>query len=145
MFYQVWFSEKVKRCAIITHKHSICEGPHGLHNGLRLRILGNQKRSGVCLSLKNDRLVPSLPANMKILVGTSKKVSPAVFHMKTKVSLKYFLNVCLWKLFAASLLPQIPLNLILLTILRTPRPLTHFNPKIRAIKSQKHADICHTW
>ena len=82
---------------------------------------------------------------MKILVGTSKKVSPAVFHMKTKVSLKYFLNVCLWKLFAASLLPQIPLNLILLTILRTPRPLTQFKPKIRAIKSRKDADICHTW
>ena len=78
---------------------------------------------------------------MNILVGTSKKVSPAVFHMKTKVSLKYFLN----KLFAASLLPQIPLNLILLTILRTPRPLTQFKPKIRAIKSRKDADICHTW
>ena len=41
MFYQIFLSPKVKRCAIITYKHGIYEFPHELPNDLRLRILGN--------------------------------------------------------------------------------------------------------
>ena len=40
-FYQIFLSPKVKRCAIITYKHSICELPHELPNDLRIRIWGN--------------------------------------------------------------------------------------------------------
>ena len=46
MFYQLFFSPQVKRCAIITDKHGICELPHELPNDLRLRILGNYEISG---------------------------------------------------------------------------------------------------
>ena len=35
---------------IITYKHGIYELPHKLPNDLRLRILGNYKRSGKCLN-----------------------------------------------------------------------------------------------
>ena len=41
MFYQIFLSAQVKRCAIITYKHGIYELPHELPNNLRLRILGN--------------------------------------------------------------------------------------------------------
>ena len=41
MFYQIFLSPQVKRCAIITYKHGIYELPHYLPNDLKLRILGN--------------------------------------------------------------------------------------------------------
>ena len=41
MFYQVFFSPQIKRCAIITYKHGIYELPHELSNDLRLTILSN--------------------------------------------------------------------------------------------------------
>ena len=46
MFYQVFLSPKVKRCAIITYKHGIYELPHEYPNDLRLMILGNLEISG---------------------------------------------------------------------------------------------------
>ena len=48
----------------------------------------------------------------------------AVFHMKTKASLKYFVNDCLWKHVLASNSPQNPSNLTSLVILVIVRPLT---------------------
>ena len=41
MFYQIFFSPQLKRCAIITYKHGIYELPHEFPNDLRLRISGN--------------------------------------------------------------------------------------------------------
>ena len=41
MFYQFFFSPQVKRWAIITYKHGICELPHELLNDLRLRKVEN--------------------------------------------------------------------------------------------------------
>ena len=49
-----------------------------------------------------------------------------VFHMETKVSLKYFVNGRLWKHFFASNSPQTPLNLISWPILVSLRPFTQF-------------------
>ena len=46
MFYQIFFSPHVKRCAIIAYKHGIYELPHELPNDLRLRILGNEEILG---------------------------------------------------------------------------------------------------
>ena len=56
MFHQIFLSPQVKRCAIITYKHGICELP----KDLGLRILGN------CL-------VPIPPAKKKILLILVKK------------------------------------------------------------------------
>ena len=41
MFYQIFLSPQVERCAIITYKHGIYELRHELPNNLRLKILGN--------------------------------------------------------------------------------------------------------
>ena len=41
MFYQIFLSPQVKRCAIITYKHGMYELLHELPKELRLRILGN--------------------------------------------------------------------------------------------------------
>ena len=47
MFYQIFPSPQVKRCAIITYKQGIYELP----NDLTLRILGNKELSGNCLKI----------------------------------------------------------------------------------------------
>ena len=52
MFYQIFRSQDVKRCEIITYKHGICELPYGLLNNLRLKILGNEERSRKCENFK---------------------------------------------------------------------------------------------
>ena len=41
MFYQIFFSSQMKRCANITYKHCFYELPHELPKDLRLRILGS--------------------------------------------------------------------------------------------------------
>ena len=41
MFYQIFLSPQVKRCAIITYKHDIYELPDKLPNDLRLKTLEN--------------------------------------------------------------------------------------------------------
>ena len=41
MFYEIFLSPQVERCAIITYKHGIYELPHEFSNNLRLKILGN--------------------------------------------------------------------------------------------------------
>ena len=46
MFYQIFFSPQVKRCAIVTNKYSIYDLSNELANELSLRILGNQRVSG---------------------------------------------------------------------------------------------------
>ena len=46
MLYQIFLSPQVKRCAIITYKHSIYELPHELPNDIRVRMLGNEEILG---------------------------------------------------------------------------------------------------
>ena len=41
MFYQIFLSSQVKRCAIVSNKHGIYELPHDLQNDLRLSIFVN--------------------------------------------------------------------------------------------------------
>ena len=67
MFYQIFFSPQVKRCAIITYQYGMYELTHELPNDLRF----TQE------SLKtpqNNRPVPSPPAKMKILLILAKKL-----------------------------------------------------------------------
>ena len=44
MFQQIFLSLQVKRCAIITYKHSMYELPQELPNDLRLTKLGNIRK-----------------------------------------------------------------------------------------------------
>ena len=82
----------------------------------------------------NCNLVPSLLPKKKILSILAKDSlsietelsRSALFHVKTKVFLKYFVRGCLWKQVFASNLPQAPSNLICLAILVTLRSLTQF-------------------
>ena len=46
ILYQIFFSPQVKWGVIISKKHGTYELPHDLPNNLKLRILGNQERSG---------------------------------------------------------------------------------------------------
>ena len=90
------------------------------------------------------RLVSTLPAKMKVLLIVAEKLKLnfsqcALFHMKTRFSLKYFVS------YFDSNLPQAPSNLISLIFLVTLRPFSLFQPKIRDIKWQKSLKICLTW
>ena len=44
MFYQIFFSSKVRRSVNISNKHGIYKLPHKLPNNSRLRILGNLEK-----------------------------------------------------------------------------------------------------
>ena len=57
MFYQIFISSQVKRCAIITYKHGIYGLPHELLNGSRLR---NNLRIKDLRKLGNIRKVSKL-------------------------------------------------------------------------------------
>ena len=78
--------------------------------------------------------MPSPPAKMKVLLILAKTFEKqklnfthsALFHMKTRVVLKYFVNDCLCKHLFDFNSPQTPSNLISLTILVTLRPLKLF-------------------
>ena len=61
-----------------------------------------------------------------------------------RVSIKYFVNVCLWKHFFPFNLSQTTANLIFSKVLVTPRLFALFHSKVRAIKHQKSAKICLT-
>ena len=71
MFYQIFLSPQVKRCASITYKHGIHKLTHKFPNDLRLKKLLNIKKVS---KFRRNRLVPSLQAKMKILLTLSKKL-----------------------------------------------------------------------
>ena len=74
--------------------------------------------------------MPNPPAEMKTLLILAKnywkteiKIFPeALFYMKTRAFLEYFVSDCLCKHFFASNLPQAYSNLLSLTILVTLKP-----------------------
>ena len=101
MFHQFFPSPQVKRSLIISNQRGIYALPHGFPNDLSLRISGNQEKTA------------------------------ALFQMKNRIFLKYFVRSCLWKQFFAFSSPQASSNVICLTILVTPRSLLQFQPKIQ--------------
>ena len=66
MFYQIFLSPKVKRCAIITYKHGVYKLPHKLPNDLKSElqkifaklkfspVMFEKIPSFVCLVLENE-------------------------------------------------------------------------------------------
>ena len=77
IFYQIFLSPQVKRCAIITYKHGRYELPHELPNDLG-KVGNIRKRSRL------HSLVPSLPTKMKLLLILGKKYQ--------KIATKLFLK-----------------------------------------------------
>ena len=75
MFYQIFFSPQVKRCAVITYKHGIYELPHELLNDLRRRMLGKQEALGKCLNCTEWYPSAHSPCQNENFVNTSKIVS----------------------------------------------------------------------
>ena len=74
-----------------------------------------------------------------MLILTSKKIfekqklnfsRSALFHMKTRLTLKCFVNDGLWKVLLASISSKTPPNLISLTILVTLTPIFSMRTKI---------------
>ena len=128
MFRQTFFSPQVKRWAIVTYKHGLYELPHELPNNLRLRILENQKKSGKCPNFIEENTSAQTPYQNENFVNNSRELlknklnfcACPLFHIKTRISLKYFVSYCLWKHFFYSNSPQIPLNLFFLTFWVTP-------------------------
>ena len=129
MFYQIFLSPQVKRWAIITYKHGIYELPHELPNNLRLRKSGDIRKVPKLHRMIAQSPVP--PAKIKALSPLAKKsrriaIKPFSWcaHMKTRVSLRYFVIDCLWKPFFDSNSSQTPSKFFYLTILVTLRLLT---------------------
>ena len=108
--------------------------PHKLPNHLSFEILINLEISRKSQSFIEWLAVLSPTSEIKIcqyLRKSSEKhklkfFRSTLFHMKTRVSLKYFVNDCFWKEFLTSNLPQIPSNLICLTFFVNLWPLTQF-------------------
>ena len=131
IFYQLFFSQQVKQCVIITYFYGIYELPHKLRNDLRLRILGNQVISGNCLNCIEWEPSVQSPDQNKCFCYNQKKTLEkqklnfsrcALFHMKTRVSLRYFVSYCVSKHFFDSKSPQTTSNLFSLTVSVTLRP-----------------------
>ena len=73
MFYQIFLSPQVERCAIIIYKHGIYELLHELPNqilGKGLRKLGNIRKVSKPSRMIGQCLAP--PAEMKILLILAK-------------------------------------------------------------------------
>ena len=69
MFYQIFLSPQVKRCAIITYKRKIYQLPHELPNDLRLRKLGNISKVS-----KSGRMIAKCPSQNESFVNTRRKL-----------------------------------------------------------------------
>ena len=98
MFYQIILSPQVKRCAIINYEHGTSELPHEFPNDLRLRKLGKIRKVP-----KLNRMIPWCPVPPPKFCQYQRKTlekhklnfsRSALFFMKTRVSLKYFVNDC---------------------------------------------------
>ena len=137
----------MKRSKINSNKHGIYELPHEFSNDLMdLRKLGKIRKISKLNRIITQRRSPPQTQNPFILAENcwQVEIKPcriALFHMKTRVCLIYFVDDYSWKQFFASNSPGSPSNLIFKTILVTMRLFTQLQFKIRATKLQKSAKI----
>ena len=73
MFYHIFLSPQVKRCAIITYKHGICYLLNELPNDLRLKILRKYEISGNCLNYTEWQPSAQSPHQNKYSANTRRK------------------------------------------------------------------------
>ena len=132
----------MKRCPIIICKHGIYQLSHELPNGFRLKDLW--KLQNIRKLYKSYRMISYFPVfvpKMKIFLKLEKSslnfTRSALFLMKIKVSLKYFINGCLWKHFLASNTPQTTSNLIFLTSLASPGVSQSFDLNLEQLSCEK--------
>ena len=130
-------------------KFCIYELPHQLTNDLRLRILRYEEISEKCLnfiewwpsfqsSCQNENFVN---ASKKLLKNRYNFSRSALFHMKTRVSLKYFVNGCLWKTFFLLVTDPDPFKLTFFGNFSNSNAFHTVLTKIRAVKLQNRAKI----
>ena len=153
MFYQIFRSPQVKRCAIITYEHGMYVLPHELPNDVRLRILENCEIPGKYQNPIEWRPAPRPPPKKKRkspqyqqkAIEKQKLIFSrrALFHTKIRISLKYNKNDCLWKSLLDFNSPQT--SFFSLTILVTLRPFTLSSSKVRSIKFQRRPKSCVDW
>ena len=128
MFYQIVFSPKKKKNIIAINEHSIYKLPHKLPNILRSQEIRKYQEN--LKTSQNYSLVISLPPKMDKQKNPKKQKLnfsfKTLFHINTRLCLKYLAYDFLCKLFFASAWPQAPSNLICLTILVTPKSLIWF-------------------
>ena len=140
MVKEIFSSPQVRRSVVISNELVYTSLPHELPNDLTLRNLGNQEILGKCNNF--IELLPSAQSSSRIHFCQYQQKSAekqkwnffhsALFHIKTRVCLKYFVNNCLWKQFLASNSPQSSSNLICLTIF-----VNSFNIKLEQLICKK--------
>ena len=81
--------------------------------------------------------VPKMKIFLKLEKSSLNFTRSALFLMKIKVSLKYFINGCLWKHFLASNTPQTTSNLIFLTSLASPGVSQSFDLNLEQLSCEK--------
>ena len=130
-FYQIFVSQNVKRCAIITYKHSIYELSYKQSNYLRLRILENQEVWRKCVNfIESQRSAQSSCQRKNLLIPAKNLCKTEIklflvvryFPWKPRVSLRYFANG--WLFFSGPKLLKTPSNVLFFTILITLRRFT---------------------
>ena len=134
MFDQIFLSPHMKRSMIISNKHGMSKLPHELPNDSKYSILKIMKYQENLKSSQNYSLVLSLLPTKKFCRYQQKSPQKqklnlfriTLFHMKTKVYLKYFVNDSLGKQCFTPNFSHTPLNLIYSNTLGTRRLLTQF-------------------
>ena len=97
MFYQILLSPQVKRCAIITYKHGIqvlpnessCQNENFVNTA---HAIFAAERAFMPLKEKKKSLILA-----KLSTLEKRKLNfscSALFHVKTRVNFKYFVNDC---------------------------------------------------
>ena len=150
IFFFFFFSPQVTRSVIISNKNGIYKLPHKFAKRLKaqdLRKLGTTKKISKFIELQlSTQSSQKMNFFFQHQQGTAEKQKlnfsrSALFHMKTGVCLKYFVQGCILKKFFASNSPQAPLSLIWMTILINVRTLTQFYFKLKAPNFQKGPKI----
>ena len=144
---QILFSAQVKRIVIISKKHGIYELIAELLNNLESQKFRKDHEN--LSTSKNYKLVPSTPHQSKtflILAKNKSKLSGiALFQIKTRVCLMYFVHDCLWKEFSSFNSHQASSKFIFVTNLVSMRLLKHFQLQSRKTNLPKRPNFCLTW
>ena len=74
MFYQIFLSQKVKKCEIITYKEDIFELSHELPNNIRPTSWEIIIYQETVQTSKNDSLGPRLPTKIKMFLILAKEI-----------------------------------------------------------------------
>ena len=114
------------------------------------RTTENLRKPAKIVKISNFyKLGSSIPAQSKhfVILAERKSRLPriALFRVKTRVCLIYFVKDCLLIQLSASNLPQLPSKFIYETILVNVKLFTQFELKIRESKLQKRAKFCLNW